>query len=65
LCGSIEGVLSGNDIVVIKGDLAALLSFPGLMVLKPIENILALYLTIKAELSGDLLNLVSAWSAEP
>lgn len=58
--------MSTNEIlVIIKGELTVLLSFPSLMVLKPIEDILALYLAIKAKLSGDLLNLVSAWGSEP
>lgn len=56
-----DGVFSTNDILI---NLATLLSFPSLMVLKPIEYIFALNLTIKTELVRDLLNLISAWGAE-
>lgn len=63
LCKRIDGdrVFTTNHIVI---NLATLLSLPSLMVLKPIEHVLALNLTIKTKLIRDLLNLISARGAE-
>lgn len=56
-----EGLLR----LIVDRHLSTLLPFPGFVVLKPIKNVLTLDLAIKAQLSGDLLNLVSARSPKP
>jgi len=50
--------------IKINGDFTTFLPLPSLMILKPIENILALYLAVETELRRDLLNLISCWSSK-
>lgn len=45
--------------IKINGDFTALLPLPSLVVLEPIENVLALDLAVETELRRDLLNLIS------
>lgn len=40
-------------------------SFTGLVVLEPIEDVLVLNLAKGTEVGGDLLNLLSAWCSQP
>lgn len=51
-------------IMVGDGNAATLLALSGLVVLEPVEDVLALDLAVKAEVGGDLLDLIGAWSSE-
>lgn len=50
--------------IKINGDFTAFLPLPSLVVLEPIENVLALDLAVETELRRDLLNLISGGSSK-
>lgn len=51
-------------VIKINGDFTTFLPLPSLMILEPIENVLALDLAVETELRGDLLNLISGRSSK-
>lgn len=53
------------DVVYWVRDPAPLLPLSCLVVLEPVEDVLALYLTVEAEVRGYVLDLISGWGPEP